>query len=399
MARLDAAFDALYAKEGRPLIAPARLIRASLLQMLFSSVRNPAVLEMEAGHRQGHARHQLTQTLAGAVDLCARAQTLGAQCIVYNFSLLTYAEIHQQLINESCATDGSAEGFRLSPMQNRIWVMKIIVSAASLAATLFLSSAAFAQDKYTVALDGTFAPHAMPKLGGGIEGFNVDLANLIGERLGAEMDIVATQFSGILPGLQAGTYDFVVAPTTITEERADNLLFSEGYLNTDFLFLVGNDAPEITDMEEFEGKVIAVNKGSAYDSWARDLAEEIGWTVESYGTNTDAVQAVVSGRAFANVAGNTVSAWAAQKNPNVKPSYLFSTGKVWGMPFRKDDVELRNTVEMVIECLKIDGTIAELHEKWFGLAPAEGSAAVTPVAGFGEPGYDGYVDDGHEPSC
>lgn len=277
--------------------------------------------------------------------------------------------------------------------------MQRFTTAVTLAASLLLTGAAAAQDKYTVALDGTFAPHAMPKLGGGIEGFNVDLANLIGERLGVEMDIVATQFSGILPGLQAGTYDFVVAPTTITEERAQNLLFSEGYLNTDFLFLVGADAPEITDMKEFAGKVIAVNKGSAYDSWARELADEIGWTVESYGTNTDAVQAVVSGRAFANVAGNTVSAWAAQKNPNVKPSYLFSTGKVWGMPFRKGDEELRNTVEEVIECLKIDGTIAELHQKWFGLPPAEGSAAVTPVSGFGQPGFEGYLDNGHEPSC
>lgn len=277
--------------------------------------------------------------------------------------------------------------------------MKYFITATSVAAALFVSGAAFAQDKYTVALDGTFAPHAMPKLDGGIEGFNVDLANLIGERLGVEMDIVATQFSSILPGLQAGTYDFVVAPTTITEERASNLLFSEGYLNTDFLFVVRNDATEITDMNEFAGKVIAVNKGSAYDSWARELADEIGWTVESYGTNTDAVQAVISGRAFANVAGNTVSAWAAQKNPNIKPSYLFSTGKVWGMPFRKGDEELRATVEGVIECLKIDGTMAELHERWFGMLPAEGAAAVTPLAGYGEPGYEGYVDDGHEPSC
>ena len=271
--------------------------------------------------------------------------------------------------------------------------------AATFAVSVFMTNTSVAQDKYTVALDGTFAPHAMPKLGGGIEGFNVDLANLIGERLGAEMDIVATQFSGILPGLQAGTYDFVVAPTTITEERASNLLFSEGYLNTDFLFLVRNDVREITDLKEFEGKVIAVNKGSVYDKWARDLVSEIGWTIESYGTNTDAVQAVISGRAFANVAGNTVSAWAAQKNPNIKPSYLFSTGKVWGMPFRKDDVELRNHVEAVIECLKIDGTIAELHKKWFGLSPDEGSAAVTPISGFGEPGYEGFLDNGHEPSC
>jgi len=268
-----------------------------------------------------------------------------------------------------------------------------------IAAALCAFSPAQAQESFKVALDGTFAPHAMPKLGGGIEGFNVDLANEIGTRLGVEMDIVATQFSGILPGLQAGTYDFVVAPTTITEERAASLLFSEGYLNTDFQFVVKADAPDITDMKEFAGKTIAVNKGSAYDSWARELAPDIGWTVESYGTNTDAVQAVMSGRAFANVAGNTVSAWAAKKNPAIKLSYLFETGKVWGMPFRQGDEALRDRVELVIECMKLDGTMASLHETWFGGPPAEGSAAVTPVAGFGQPDFEGYSEDDHELAC
>ncbi|MGB3553940.1 MAG: transporter substrate-binding domain-containing protein [Jannaschia sp.] len=269
-----------------------------------------------------------------------------------------------------------------------------IIAAALLAAT-----GAQAQDSYTVALDGTFAPHAMPSMDGGVEGFNVDLANAIGERLGVEMEIVAAQFSGLLPALAAGTYDFIVAPTTITEERADSILFSEGYLNTDFQFVVPAGTEKTTSLEGYAGKTIAVNKGSVYDSWARGLAEQIGWTVESYGTNTDAVQAVVSGRADANVAGNTVSAWAASQNPAIELDYLHSTGLVWGMPFRQGDEETRARVEPVIECMKLDGTMAELHEKWFGTAPAEGSAAVTPRPGFGEPGFTGYVDDGHEMAC
>lgn len=275
--------------------------------------------------------------------------------------------------------------------------MKYLING--LALTLALSSPALAQDKYVVAVDGTFAPHAMPTMDGGLEGFNIDLANIIGERLGAEMEIIATQYSGILPGLQAGTYDFVIAPTTITPERAEAYYFSEGYLNTDFQFLVKAGGPEITELEQFEGKVIAVNKGSAYDSWARELADEIGWTVESYGTATDAVQAVVSGRAFATVAGNTVIAWAAKQNPAVQLSYLHSTGLVWGMPFRKGDDELREKVEGVIECLKTDGTIAELHAKWFGTEPAADSTAVTPRPGWGEPDLPGYVEDDHVPGC
>lgn len=274
---------------------------------------------------------------------------------------------------------------------------KSLVAAA--AAAFALAGTASAQDSYNVALDGTFAPHAMPTLDGGIEGFNVDLANEIGERLGVTMNITPAQFSGLIPALQAGTYDFLVAPTTITAERAENLLFTEGYLNTDYQFVVKADAPEITDLSGFEGMTIAVNRGSVYDSWARGLEDEIGWTVESYGTNTDAVQAVMSGRADANVAGNTVSAWAVKKNPGLKLSHLHTTGLVWGMPFRKDSVELRNTVEEIIECMKLDGTIAALSEKWFDVTPAEGSAAVTVAVGYGQPGFAGHDATPHETVC
>lgn len=261
------------------------------------------------------------------------------------------------------------------------------------------SMPALAQETYNVALDGTFAPHAMPKLDGGVEGFNVDLAAALAEEMGAELDVTAAQWSGLLPGMQAGTYDFLVAPTTVTDERAANMLFSEGYLNTDYQFVVKAGTPAVDSLEGFKGKTIAVNKGSAYDKWARGLEDEIGWTVESYGTNSDAVQAVLSGRAFANVAGNTVSAWAVKQNPALELSHLHSTGRVFAIPFPKASADLRAKVEMALECLKEKGTIAELSEKWFGVTPAAGSAAVTVYPGFGVPDLPGYVAEEHELTC
>ena len=275
-------------------------------------------------------------------------------------------------------------------------------SAVAIVCGIFIGAGAALADGHgplKVALDGTFAPHAMPKLDGGVEGFNVDLANEIGKRLGREVDITAAQWSGLLPAMQAGKYDFLVAPTTVTEERTKSLLFTEGYLNTDYQFLIKKGSADIKALSDLKGKVIAVNKGSAYDRWARGLEGEIGWKVESYGTNTDAVQAVVSGRAYANVAGNTVIAWAAKKNPNVQLSYLHSTGRVFAMPFRKDDVAMRNKVENVIECMKLDGTFAKMSEKWFGVTPAADSAAMTVYPGYGVPGMEGHEASDHTPDC
>jgi polar amino acid transport system substrate-binding protein len=271
---------------------------------------------------------------------------------------------------------------------------------AFLFAGLLCATSAFAQQgPLKTAVDGTFAPHAMPRLGGGYEGFNIDLANEIGKRLKRGVTVDATQFSGILPALAAGTYDFVAAPTTVTKERADNLLFTEGYLNTDFQFLVKKGGPKVTKLEDLKGKIVSVNKGSAYDSWARDLEAKIGWKVESFGTQTDAVQAVMAGRADANVAGNTVVAWAVKNNPQLELSYLHATGLVWAAPLRKDSGELRKTLENAIECMKLDGTIAAMHEKWFGIKPAPGSAAVTVFPGYGVPGMAGYDATEHKPEC
>ena len=115
------------------------------------------------------------------------------------------------------------------------------------------------------ALDGTFAPHAFPSLTGGYEGFNVDLANEIAKRLKRKIIIDAAQFSGLVPALLAGTYDFLAAPTTVTKERAENMLFTEGYLNTDFQFLIKKGSPKVGKLEDLKGKTVSVNKGSAYD--------------------------------------------------------------------------------------------------------------------------------------
>jgi len=275
--------------------------------------------------------------------------------------------------------------------------------AGALAAALMAAGSAGALaaegGKIVVGIDGTFAPHAMPTLSGGLQGFNVDMANEIAKRLGRPIEIVAQEYSGLIPALDAGRFDWLAAPTTVTPERAKSLLFTEGYLNTDFQFLIPKSAPDIAKLEDLKGKKLAVNKGSAYDAWAEQNKTKYGFESSAFPTQTDAVQAVLAGRADANLAGNTVVAWAAKQNPQLKLSYTISTGLVWSIPFRKDDKATRMQVENVVECMKIDGTFAKLHEKWFGVKAAPGSAAITVYPGYGVPGMDGYDPAAHTPKC
>src|ERR1700736_5421718 len=273
-------------------------------------------------------------------------------------------------------------------MRGHWMVMVKALSTAALGLALCAASAQ-AQGPLKTGVDGTFAPPAFPDMQGGVQGFNIELAHAIGRILKREVTIEATQFSGLLPGLAAGSYDFIIAPVTATKERAENMLFTEGYINTDYQFVIKRGAPAITDMAQLKDKTIAVNRGTVYDNWARGLAEKIGWKIESFGTSADAAAAVLTGRADAQINGDTSAAWSANQNPQLELSVVYSTGLVYSVAIRKDNVAMRAQLENAIESLKQDGTLAKIHEKWLGYAPKPGSAAATIFPGTGVPRIPG----------
>lgn len=272
---------------------------------------------------------------------------------------------------------------------------------AMISAVTLFGSAVLAQttEPLRTGVDATFAPHAMVKLDGGLQGFNIDLGEELAKRLQRKIVIEGTEFSGLIPGLNAKKYDFVLAPVTVTPERAKVMLFTEGYLDTDYTFVTKKGAPAIKSLDDLKGKTVAVNKGSAYENWARDNMAKYGFKYDVYGNNADAVQAVQSGRADANLAGSTVAAWAAKQNPAVQTTFTIKTGLVWALAFRLDDKAGRNAAGNALKCMKMDGTMGKIANKWFGYTPAADAAAMKASMGQGVEGMEGYDPTPAKPVC
>ena len=275
--------------------------------------------------------------------------------------------------------------------------------AAITAAILLCASPALAQDKkppLRTGVDGTFAPHAMPKLGGGVEGFQIDLFTEVAKRMKRDITIDAVSFSTLIPGMQAGRYDFIAAPTTVTKERAEAMLFTAGYLWTAFQFGIKKGSAPIKSWADLKGKAVSVNKGTPYEKLAKAEGEKNGFTVQVYDTQPDATQAVLSGRAYATLGGNTTIVYAASKNPQfIADLELKDTRAHWAAPVPKDNPKLRAELQDALDCMKKDGTIAKLAEKWFGKKPDADDLAVVITPGYGVPGMPGYDPTPHELKC
>src|SRR3954467_14196973 len=275
--------------------------------------------------------------------------------------------------------------------------------AAMAIVALACASPALAQNKLPplrTEVRGTFPPRLVPKLGGGIEGFQMDLFTEVAKRMKREIQIDSVSFSTLIPGLQAGRYDFIAAPTTVTKERAESMIFTAGYLWTAYQFGIKKGSKPIKDWSDLKGKVVSVNKGTPYETLSKAEGAKHGFTVQAYDTQPDATQAVLSGRAYATLGGNTTIVYAASKNPQfVADLELSDTRAHWAAPLRKDSVALRNQIQDALDCMKKDGTIAKLSEKWFGKAPGPDALERVITPGYGVPGMPGYDPTPHPLKC
>ncbi|MBI1775561.1 MAG: amino acid ABC transporter substrate-binding protein [Proteobacteria bacterium] len=243
-----------------------------------------------------------------------------------------------------------------------------------------------------VAADVGFAPFAMRQADGTLTGFSIDLAAELARRLGRPgYEISDQRFSGIFAGLAAKRYEFVVAATVVTEERAGQMLFSEPYMTTGLGVLVWAGEAEMNGPDALKGKTVAALKGGQGDTWASENGPKLGFQIVRFDRTEDVVGAVLSTQAAAAILDLPRALYAAQQEKRIRVGLTMAADRVYALAFRHDDVAFRNKVDLILESMKKDGALAVIYEKWFGMKPPPGSASVEIFPGYGTPGFPGYV--------
>ncbi len=265
----------------------------------------------------------------------------------------------------------------------------------AVAASALAFSGAIAQDRITIATEGAYAPWNFSNPDGSLDGFEIDLARDLCTRMEVECEIIAQDWSGIIPALNAGRYDAIMAGMSITEEREEVISFSQPYTVNPNGFLVPTDS-DIAELphsgERFnldtnaersqevlaevrtaiEGKTIGVQGATTHSNFA---VEYFGDSIEirEYATTEQHDLDLQAGRIDA-VLADLPTLEATLQKPEFQDGFLITgpgfvggvLGRGVGVGLRQADEALRAKFDEAIAGAIADGKIKELSEKWFG---------------------------------
>lgn len=242
--------------------------------------------------------------------------------------------------------------------------IKRLFGAASITLAL-LAGAAQAED-LTIATGSGFVPFHF-KEGDKMVGFDMDVWDAIAKDMGVTYVLQPMDFNGIIPALQTGQVDASIAAMTINAKRAEVVDFSDGYYESDFLFMVPADSP-LTGGADMDGKIIAVKTGTTGEAYVKEHFPNA--EVRAFPNGENAYLEVMSGRADASLQDKPNVLYFIKMNGEGKVKGVGGAMQAedYGIAYPKGS-ELRERVNVSLARLVADGTYATIYRKWFDADP------------------------------
>lgn len=227
----------------------------------------------------------------------------------------------------------------------------------------------------TVGSDVPFSPFEFRE-GDELTGFDVELMEEIASRLGiSEVRWVDTSFDTIFTQLAGGRFDAVASATTITEERAEIVNFSEPYyLAQQALTVNVAETPDIASVEDLSsGDVVAVQQGTTGEIWARENVPD-GVDIRSFPEAPDTYTALEAGNVTAVIFDEPSALSEAERRADLEVVETIDTGERYGFPVNPENEPLLEAINTVLAAMIEDGTYAQIYANYPDLPPG-GSVA------------------------
>jgi octopine/nopaline transport system substrate-binding protein len=275
----------------------------------------------------------------------------------------------------------------------RLWKA---LGLAVLASTLAIGGASAQGKKWEtvkIATEGAYAPWNFSGPGGKLDGFEVELANELCRRMNVKCEVVAQDWDGIIPALQAGKYDAIMAGMNITPKREEVLQFSRVYAagphgwgvmkdsslaklpGTGQILHLTKDADAAKKIIEeskplLKGKTVGVQGSTTNSAFLEKYFKDVV-TIREYKTTEQHDLDLAAGRLDAIYAAHSSIAATIEK-PEFKDMQIAGAGlggDILGagvaVGMRKADTELKKMFDDAINAAIKDGTIEKLTTKWF----------------------------------
>jgi polar amino acid transport system substrate-binding protein len=246
------------------------------------------------------------------------------------------------------------------------------IALASAAALAFSMGAASAQEVLKLGTEGAYPPFNNLTADGKLEGFDIDIGNALCEQMKVKCEWVTQDWDGIIPALQAGKFDAIIASMSITPERAEKVDFTHKYYNTPSALAAAKDTDiKGVTKEDLAGKTIGVATSTTHFNYAQQTYTDS--TVKGYPSSPEEQLDLANGRLDAIQDDIVVlSQWLDSPDgacckilgvPQPQPVEVFGPGA--GIAVRKGETDLVNKLNAAIDAIRANGKYKEINDKYF----------------------------------